>query len=126
MCTDHLQKAPNPIPTMSNNRLEMIAEMLEKNPDDTFLNYAAALEHRKENHTAKAIRIFKKIIDQDPDYLATYYQLGKLLEEKGKASEALEVYKKGHALAVIKKDIKAMGELSEAMMILDTGDDESW
>jgi len=126
MCTNHLQKAPNQIPTMSNNRLEMIAEMLEKNPDDTFLNYAAALEHRKENHTAKAIRIFKKIIDQDPDYLATYYQLGKLLEEKGKASEALEVYKKGHALAVIKKDIKAMGELSEAMMILDTGDDETW
>jgi tetratricopeptide (TPR) repeat protein len=106
--------------------MELIAEMLEKNPDDTFLNYAAALEHKKDKKLTKAIKIFKKIIEQDPEYLATYYQLGKLLEETGKAAEALKVYKKGHLLAVKKNDIKAMGELSEALLILDTADDESW
>lgn len=111
---------------MSHNRLELIAEMLEKNPDDTFLNYAAALEHRKGNKLPKAIKIFKKIVEQDPDYLPTYYQLGKLLEETGKPVEALKVYKKGHELAVKVNDIKAMGELSEALLILDTADDESW
>ncbi len=111
---------------MSTSRLDLIAEMLVKNPDDTFLNYAAALEHKKDNENGKAIRIFKKIIEQDPDYLATYYQLGKLLEETGKSKEALEVYKKGHALAVKTNDVKAVGELSEALLILDPADDEAW
>lgn len=58
----------------------------------------------------------------DPDYLATYYQLGKLLEEVGKTEEAIEVYKRGRELAKKTKDVKAMGELSEALMILDEGD----
>ena len=107
---------------MSINRLEMITEMLVKNPDDTFLNYAAALENKKRNKPKKAIAIFKKIVNQDPDYLATYYQLGKLLEEVGKTEEAVEVYKSGRILAQKTKDVKAMGELSEALMILDEGD----
>lgn len=107
---------------MSSNRMEMITEMLEKNPDDTFLNYAAALEHKKAKKPKKAIRIFKKIVSQDPDYLATYYQLGKLLEEVGKTDEAIEVYKAGRQLAKKTNDVKATGELSEALMILDAGD----
>ncbi len=102
--------------------MEMITEMLQKNPDDTFLNYAAALEHKKDKKPRKAIKIFKKIVSQDPDYLATYYQLGKLLEEVGKTEEAIEVYTSGRELAKKTKDIKAMGELSEALMILDEGD----
>lgn len=111
---------------ITKNRLELIAEMLEKNPDDTFLNYAAALEHKKDNEPAKAIKILKRIIDLDPDYLATYYQLGKLLEERGKPEEAIAVYRKGHDLANKTKDVKAIGELSEALLILDTEDDEAW
>lgn len=102
--------------------MEMITEMLEKNPEDTFLNYAAALEHKKAKKPKKAIQIFKKIVSQDPDYLATYYQLGKLLEEVGKTEEAIEVYKAGRQLAKKTNDIKATGELSEALMILDAGD----
>lgn len=107
---------------MSINRMEMITEMLVKNPDDTFLNYAAALEHKKAKKPKNAIRIFKKIVSQDPDYLATYYQLGKLLEEVGKTDEAIEVYKAGRQLAKKTNDVKATGELSEALMILDAGD----
>ncbi len=108
------------------NRLELIAEMLEKNPDDTFLNYAAALEHKSNDEPKKAIKIFKKIVDQDPEYLPTYYQLGKLLEGQGKTEHAIEVYKKGAVLARQKNDLKAMGELSEALLILDASDGEVW
>ena len=111
---------------MSTNRMELITEMLVKNPDDTFLNYAAALEHKKNNDPKKAIRIFKKIVNQDPNYLATYYQLGKLLEEVDKTDEAIQVYKAGRELAKKTKDIKATGELSEALMILDAGDGMAW
>ncbi|MCA1761840.1 MAG: tetratricopeptide repeat protein [Cryomorphaceae bacterium] len=111
---------------MSKYRLDLIAEMLEKNPDDTFLNYAAALEFKKDNKPKKAIRIFKKIIQDDPEYLPTYYQLGKLLEAANKVDEAIEVYREGGVLARKKNDIKAMGELSEALLILDADDGEAW
>ncbi len=111
---------------MSTNRMELISEMLEKNPDDTFLNYAAALEYRKDNEVDKAIDVFRKIIENDPEYLPTYYQLGKLLEEKDKTSEAIDFYKKGRALAKQKNDIKTLGELSEALLILDEDDGEMW
>lgn len=111
---------------MSNYRLDLIAEMLQKNPDDTFLNYAAALERKKNGEPRKAIKIFKKIIDTDPEYLPTYYQLGKLLEAIGKTEDAIKVYKEGGVLARKKNDVKAMGELSEALLILDADDGQAW
>jgi len=111
---------------MSNYRLDLIAEMLEKNPDDTFLNYAAALEHKKKGEIRKAIKIFKKIIQNDPEYLPTYYQLGRLLEETNKTDAAIDVYSEGIALAKKKKDVKAMGELSEALLILDVDAGQAW
>lgn len=111
---------------MSTNRMELIEEMLEKNPDDTFLNYAAALEYKKDNENEKAINMFRRIIDKDPEYLPTYYQLGKLLEEKNKTQEAIDFYKRGRELAKKKNDIKTLGELSEALLILDEDDGEVW
>ncbi len=111
---------------MTSNRLELIAEMLEKNPNDTFLNYAAALEYRKDNDRPKAIRTFKKIVESDPDYLPTYYQLGKLLEEAGKNKEAIVVYRKGYVLSKKINDLKAIGELSEALLLLDADVEENW
>jgi tetratricopeptide (TPR) repeat protein len=106
--------------------MELIEEMLEKNPDDTFLNYAAALEYKKDNKKDKAIAVFRKIIENDPGYLPTYYQLGKLLEEQNKTSEAVEYYKQGRELAKKKNDVKTLGELSEALLILDEDDGEVW
>lgn len=106
--------------------MELIEEMLEKNPDDTFLNYAAALEYKKDEEIDKAIAMFRRIIDKDPEYLPTYYQLGKLLEEKNKTQEAIDFYKKGRELAKKKNDVKTLGELSEALLILDEDDGEVW
>lgn len=109
---------------MSQNRLEMILEMLGNNPDDEFLRYAAALEYIKLEETDEAIRYLKSLIKDSPDYLASYYQLGKLLEIKNKASQAIKVYQKGKAIAQKQRDVKALGELEEALMLLDVYDEE--
>ena len=66
---------------MMQDRLKMIETMLETNPKDSFLHYAAALEHQKNGEITTAIKIIQKIIKNDPEYLASYYQLGKMLEE---------------------------------------------
>lgn len=97
--------------------------MLETNPKDSFLHYAAALEHQKNGDQPSAIKIIQKIIKNDPEYLASYYQLGKMLEEKSKVEEAVEVYKAGKSVARKQNDMKTLGELSEALMLLDVYED---
>jgi tetratricopeptide (TPR) repeat protein len=104
---------------MMQDRLKMIETMLETNPKDSFLHYAAALEHQKNGEITSAIKIIQKIIKNDPEYLASYYQLGKMLEERNKVEEAVEVYKAGKSVARKQNDMKTLGELSEALMLLD-------
>lgn len=111
---------------MTLNRLELIEEMLEKNPADPFLKYAAALEFRKLGDQQKASRFLFELRKSQPDYLATYYQLGKLLEEEGKTKIAIEIYKEGREIAKKSNDLKTLGELSEALLILDEEEGEMW
>lgn len=104
---------------MSQDRLKMIETMLETNPKDSFLHYAAALEHQAKGDSQQAIKILRGIIKNDPEYLASYYQLGKLLEDKNKIKDAIDVYKSGKDVARKQSDMKTLGELSEALMLLD-------
>ena len=41
---------------MTNDRLKLIKEMLETNPDDSFLKYAAALEYETDGKIKKSYR----------------------------------------------------------------------
>jgi tetratricopeptide (TPR) repeat protein len=107
----------------STDRLKMIETMLETNPTDSFLHYAAALEHQKNGDHAQAIKIIRGIIKNNPNYLASYYQLGKMLEEKGKIDDAVDVYKAGRTIARQQSDMKTLGEISEALMLLDVYED---
>lgn len=105
------------------DRLKMIETMLETNPKDSFLHYAAALEHQKNGDAGASIKIIQKIIKNDPEYLASYYTLGKMLEDKGKMEEAVDVYKAGKSVAKKQNDSKTLGELAEALMLLDVYED---
>lgn len=108
---------------VNSERIALINEMLTKNPDDAFLKYAAALEHKKYNMPDKAIALLEELIRSHPDYLPTYYQIGKLYEELGQTHIAIKHYKNGKLLAAKVNDKKALGELSEALMILDADEE---
>ncbi len=107
-------------------RLELIEEMLKKSKKDVFLNYAAALEYRKIGEIAKSIDLLERIVEIDKTYLGAYYQLGQLYEETDRVKKAIAVYKKGRLIAKEKKDEKAMGELTESLLILDQDFDGTW
>lgn len=100
-------------------RLEMIEEMLRKNPKDNFLNYAAALEYQKKGDKGKAIGLIEQIIERDKNYLGAYYQLGQMYEELGRIDEAIQLYRDGKVIAKKQNDMKTIGELTEALMLLD-------
>ncbi|HEY1040869.1 MAG TPA: tetratricopeptide repeat protein [Bacteroidia bacterium] len=99
-------------------RLKQIREMLEKEPADDFLNYALAVELEATGKRSEAIAQLNDLLKRNADYLGAYYKLGKLHEESGNESTALEVYYKGLELAQRLNNKKAAGELSEAIWML--------
>lgn len=107
---------------MNEDRMKMILEMLQNNPDDSFLKYAAALEYKKHYKIESAIVLLTQLAESDPDYLATYYQLGKLLQEQSRFKEAAHYFSKGLDIARSKNENKTVIELSEALLMMDSFD----
>ena len=101
-------------------RIEMLEQMLEKEPNDVFLNYALGLEFANDLSTvADAESQFRTVIEMDSNYIAAYFQLGKLFEALLRQQEALEFYKNGLEKAVALKDNKSINEFNEAIFLLE-------
>lgn len=104
---------------MTLSRLNQIEEMLKNEPTDSFLNYALALEYAKNNDVKKAVELIEAVLIRDENYLGAYYQLGKYYEEIGEKQNAITTYNKGVLIARQQKNNKALGELNEALLILE-------
>ena len=95
------------------------------NPYVLFCNDTAVIDSVKLDKNNRFLIKFDSLetglytFKNDPEYLASYYQLGKMLEEKNKASEAIDVYKAGKSVAKKQNDMKTLGEIAEALMLLD-------
>ncbi len=101
------------------NRKEQVVAFLKENPEDAFLNYALAQEHISEGNDAAAEIIFKNLLKNQPDYVATYYHLGKLQERKGEKENAMDIYRLGIDKAKEKKEQHALSELQSALLELE-------
>lgn len=96
------------------NRIETLLGYLETSPQDSFLKHALALEYAKIGETSEAIRYLRDLLGENPDYVGSYYQLGKLLEQCGEFEEALHVYEAGMLAARKLSDTHALSELQHA------------
>jgi len=97
-----------------NGRIEKLKAYLLQTPTDCFLNHALALEYIKEGDEAEARRHFELNLVNDATYVATYYHLGKLLEQIGENEQALQIYEQGMAQAKAAKDNHSYSELQGA------------
>ncbi len=104
---------------MNPSRLHQIQEMLKAEPVDPFLNYALALEYAKLNDVKKSIELIENLLSHNKNYLGAYYQLGSYYEQTGQLQNAIATYKKGIIIAQQQKNRKTLGELNEALMILE-------
>ena len=100
------------------SRLPQLHKMLEKSPDDSFLLYAIALEHKKANEYPQALDYLSRTIGVDPDHAYAYYQVGQTHEQAGEPDKARQAYRDGLAAARRKGDAKALNELQVALDIL--------
>lgn len=111
---------------MNNNRLQKLLEFIKQEPDDPFLKYALATEYLKLNDKETALRYFEDLIYSRPDYIGTYYHLGKLYEALGRKTDAARTYKDGMQAAKNTGDNHAFAELQSvynSLIDLDYEDD---
>ena len=77
------------------NRLQMLTEFLQQNPDDAFARYGLAMEYSKAGQTAQALAEFNKLLELHPDYSNGYFMAAQLLERSGRTPEARQMLEKG-------------------------------
>ena len=92
-------------------RIEQIKTFLNDTPEDTFLNYALAIEYVALAKDSEARKIFEKLLLQEPNYSATYYHLAKLYERQEEDQLAEETYQKGMEVTKRLGEKHAHGEL---------------
>ena len=96
-------------------RIDLLKEFLRENPNDSFSRYALALEYVKLNQLDDARREFETVRDNDPDYLATYYQLGQLYSRLSLRHEAEKTFRTGITVAAKQRDAHTQSELESAL-----------
>jgi tetratricopeptide (TPR) repeat protein len=99
---------------MNEERLKKLLQWEAEKPDDAFLKYAIAEEYVSAGRDIEALKYFTLLLKKFPEYLPTYYQLGKLMERIGKVDEAKAVYERGKEIAQAAGDTKTLRELKEA------------
>ena len=96
---------------MQLSRLDKLLEFLQNEPEDEFLQYALATEYLRLNETEKGLEYYEKLVSKHPDYVGTYYHLGKLYEALDRKPDAISIYEKGMEVAKNKRDNHAFSEL---------------
>ncbi len=96
------------------DRIKKLLEFLETNPTDAFVQHALALEYVKLGNDAAAKQLFEAILQREPNYVGSYYHLGKLLERGDNYEAAISIYETGMTEAKKVEDRHAYNELQMA------------
>ena len=98
------------------NRLEALLQFYEEDPDDPFTRFALAQEYLKSGNVERALAFFEQLAADRPDYVGTYYHLGKLYERLGRQEAAVGAYQRGIRVAGEQRDAHARAELQDALL----------
>ena len=101
------------------DRLEKLHALLERDPNDSFLLYAIALEHKKAGQHPAAIEWFNRVIAKDPSYCAAYHMAAQTHEDAGDVEAAKKSYRDGITAATKKGDGHAAAEMQAALDLLE-------
>lgn len=96
------------------DRIMKLRAFLADNPNDSFLKHALALEYVKQGDDGEARVLFESILQQDENYIGSYYHLCQLLVRQQHIEEAAGWYRKGMLKAKENGDHHAYNELLSA------------
>ena len=98
--------------------MRQLRQMLERQPDDPFLLYGVAMEHKKGGDAAAALDYLRRVTQKDPNYCYAYYQRGLVYESQGDTAAARSAYREGIEAADRAGDAHARSELEAALEML--------
>lgn len=101
---------------MTFNRLALLKQFLEEEPENPFNHYALATELLKSD-AEEASKIYLYLLKNHADYLPTYYHAGALFSEFGENELAEKTYQDGITLAQKVGNEKALKELKGAYQL---------
>ena len=93
--------------------IEQLEALLVTEPDDPFLNFGLAMALAKEGRIEDSLGRFGHTIELDSEYVAAYFQKGRVLTQEDRAEEARVVLAKGIEVAQQIGDEHASGEMTE-------------
>ncbi len=98
---------------MSHTRIKHLLEFYSDDQNDPFNIYALANEY-KNSDPQKALEYFDLLINNHPDYIATYYHLAHLYLDIGAEEKAKQTFEKGISVAKANNENFALRELKSA------------
>jgi tetratricopeptide (TPR) repeat protein len=101
------------------DRLKELTRLIEREPNDPFLRYGIAMEHKKAGRLDEALDWFARTLEADDTYCYAYYQQGQVHEQRGDVSAARSAYERGIERAKSCNDAHAAGEMQVAMELLE-------
>ena len=103
---------------LSINRLHALEQFHKEDPDDPFTRFALAQEYIKAGEISRGRSLYESLVVDHPDYIGTYYHLGKLYEALDLPKNARETYELGIVTANRLRDAHARSELNDALLQL--------
>ena len=95
------------------DRLHILIQFTEEEPENPFNWYALALEYINSDPEETAI-IFDQLLKSQADYLPTYYTSAQFFAEQNQLEKAKAIFEKGIDLADRLKEENALKELKNA------------
>ena len=107
------------VPAAATPRMRQLQNMLQRQPDDPFLLYGMAMEHKKAGDAGKALEYFDHVLRRDPNYCYAYYQRAQVHELQGNVEAARRSLREGLEAARHSGDAHALSEIEAALALLE-------
>lgn len=97
------------------SRRVALEEFLAANPKDAFARYGLAMECASQDDAQAAIENFEKLLAENPNYVAGYFQYGQLLARLSRTADARRTF--GHGIEAARRsgDQHASSEMEAAL-----------
>ncbi len=103
---------------MATNRVEILKQMVNQDPNNGFARYGLAIEYANSGQLDEAVAEFRTVLQHDESYAAAYYHGGQALEKLGQVDEARALYEKGIEATTRKGDLHTRAEIEAALSLL--------
>lgn len=101
------------------DKVPILKEILEQNPNDSFARYGLAMEYVGQGSPESGLEEFDRLISLNPDYTAAYFMSAQTLVSCQRPDEAKEKLRAGIASAIRTGNSHAQSEMQAMLDDLD-------